>query len=232
MMSWVSLSPVMKITGTCASVLLRLRRLQISKPSMLGITASMRMTSGVILATIASACLPSSATRTVMPASSSASVSMRSVSGESSTTSTMSPPSLGRMTAPLRLEDGKKPAEIERMDDLAQVGDDGGMLGRVFLDVVESGADAANMADFTEPEERIEVVRRQGIVGCRRRRDRRGAPRRGRCKGARCKGRWRAGCRFGCAERRCGWRLGVVPGGPFDVEQSTKFLHQLAQVER
>ena len=47
-MSWVSLSPVMKITGTWASILLCLSARQVSKPSMLGITASIRMTSGVI----------------------------------------------------------------------------------------------------------------------------------------------------------------------------------------
>ncbi len=112
-MSWVSLSPVMKITGTWASAVSRLMRRQVSKPSMLGMTASRRMTSGVIFSLMASACFPSSATSTVMPASSSASVSMRSVSGESSTTRTMPPPSLGGMVPPPRLEDGEETGEIE-----------------------------------------------------------------------------------------------------------------------
>src|ERR1700678_2681729 len=173
-MSWVSLSPVMKITGTWASVLLRLRRRQVSKPSMLGITASMRMMSGVILATIASACAPSSATRTVIPASSRASVSMRSVSGESSTTSTISPVSLGRMHPPLRLEDGEKPAQVECVDDPSQLRHGCGVVRGNGLDLVQRCADAAKMADLAELDQGIDGVKREAFDRCGRRWGRRG----------------------------------------------------------
>ncbi len=46
MMCSVSLSPVMKMTGTWASALFCFRRRQVSKPSVPGINASIRITSG------------------------------------------------------------------------------------------------------------------------------------------------------------------------------------------
>src|SRR5260370_11570779 len=162
-MSCVSVSPVMKMTGTWASVLLRLRRRVVSKPSMLGMTASIRMTSGVILPTIARACAPSSATSTVIPASSSASVSMRRVSGESSTTSTISPASLGRIRPPLRVEDSQQPAQIERIGDGTQFRHRGGAFRGGRLDLVERCADTAEVADLAEPDQRVDGVRGEAL---------------------------------------------------------------------
>ncbi len=86
----VSDSPVMKMTGTVATAGFALRRRQVSNPSMPGIMASSRMMSGVISSTRASAASPATATRTVAPERSIASVRKLSVSGESSTTRTMS----------------------------------------------------------------------------------------------------------------------------------------------
>src|ERR1700730_3698300 len=167
-MSWVSLSAVMKMTGTCASILLRLSERVVSKPSMLGITASIRMTSGVILATMASAWAPSRATSTVIPASSSASVSMRSVSGESSTTNTMSLASLGRMMVTLRLQHGQEPAQIERIHDDAQILHERPVLRRIGFDLGELGVDSADVADLTEVDERIDLAERRPRPGGRR----------------------------------------------------------------
>src|SRR5271155_217518 len=159
--SWVSLSPVMKITGTCASILLCLSARHASKPSMLGITASIRMTSGVILVTIASAWAPSRATSTVMPASSSASVSIRSVSGESSTTNTISAASLGRMVVTARLQDGQEPAQIERIDDDPQVLHEGAVPGGSGLDLGQLVVDRADMADLGQLDESIDLGERR-----------------------------------------------------------------------
>ena len=160
-MSWVSLRPVMKITGTCASILLCLSARHASKPSMLGITASIRMTSGVIFVTIASAWEPSSATSTVMPASSSASVSMRRVSGELSTTNTISLASLARMTATFRLQNRQEAAQIEGFDDHPQVLDERRVLRSAALDLGELGVDTADMTDLSEPDQRFDVAERR-----------------------------------------------------------------------
>src|SRR3984957_12861653 len=187
MMSWVSLSPVMKMTGTWVSILLRLSERVVSKPSMLGITASIRMTSGVILATMASAWAPSRATSTVIPASSSASVSMRSVSGESSTTNTMSLASLGRMMVTLRLQHGQEPAQIERIDDDAQVLHEGAVRGRIGLDLGQLVVDRADMADLAQMDERIDIARRRP----------RASQGRGRRRGRRRRHRRRVGLRAG-----------------------------------
>ncbi len=70
----VSVSPVMKITGRCASSLLRFMRRQVSKPFRPGITASMSTRSGVICSISRSALSPSVAMSTVKPARSSVSV--------------------------------------------------------------------------------------------------------------------------------------------------------------
>src|SRR5450631_2877768 len=193
-MSWVSLSPVMKMTGTCASILLRLSDRQVSKPSMLGISASIRMTSGVILATIASAWAPSRATSTVIPESSSASVSMRSVSGESSTTNTMSLASLGRMMATLRLQHGQELAQFERIDDDAQVLHERPVLRGIGFDLGQLGIDPADMADLAELDERFDLAERRAVAGLRR------------------DDGWRWRC------------VGGRAGRPLDVEQSMEFF--------
>ena len=78
----------MKILGTSAKAGFSLSRRHVSKPSMLGISASISTTSGVMFWLMVTAWVPSRATSTVMPASSRASLIMRMESIASSTTMT------------------------------------------------------------------------------------------------------------------------------------------------
>src|SRR5262245_11464392 len=157
MMCSVSLSPVMKMTGTCASARFCLSRRQVSKPSVPGMTASMRITSGVTFSTIERACSPSRATSTVMPASSMASVNMRSVFGESSTTSTRSRSFL-RMAAAHRLQCGEVALEIEGADECAQLRDKACIVGCGVLNLIEFLLDAPDVSDLAEADELVDVV--------------------------------------------------------------------------
>ena len=85
---------------------------------------------------------PSSATITVMPAPSSASVSSRSVSGESSTTSATSR-FLGSVIIRVqRLQGGHVLVEVEAIDQRAHLRDEVGMLGIFAADLVELELDA------------------------------------------------------------------------------------------
>ena len=120
----VSVSPVMNMIGTWASARFCFSLRQVAKPSVPGMSASMRMTSGTTFSTIESACSPSRATKTVIPASSSASVNNLSVSGESSTTSTMSRVSLLRMSATNLLQRGCVSREVESVHHAAHPADE------------------------------------------------------------------------------------------------------------
>src|SRR6516162_1171869 len=144
----VSARPVMKMTGTLLKPASRLMRRQVSKPSMPGITASSRMMSGVIWSMMRIAAAPSSATITVMPAPSSASVRSRSVSGESSTTSATSR-FLGSVIIGVQhLQGGHVLIEIEAVDQRAHLRNEVGMLGLVATDLVELDLDGADIADL------------------------------------------------------------------------------------
>src|SRR5262245_37860056 len=169
MMCSLSLSPVMKMTGTCASARFCLRRRQVSKPSAPGITASMRMTSGVTFSTMERACSPSRATRTVMPASSMASVSKRSVSGESSTTSTRSRSFL-RMVAACGLQCGEVALEIECVDEDAHLRNEAGVFGCRVLKLIQLLLDAPDVPDLAEADELADVIARRQpwLRGCGR----------------------------------------------------------------
>src|SRR3984957_18516121 len=153
MMCSLSERPVMKITGTWASALVCLRRRQVSNPSVPGITASIRITSGVTFSTIASASSPSRATSTVMPASSIASVSTPSVPGESSTTSTMLLHSFLRMAVTDRLQGRDIALEVERLHEAAQLCDEPGTAGRGFDDGVELLVNPPHVADLAEADQ-------------------------------------------------------------------------------
>src|SRR5882757_6063407 len=168
MMCPVSLNPVMKITGTWANALFCLSRRQVSKPSVPGINASMRMTSGTTRSMMDSACSPSRATSTVMPASSIASVSMRNVSGESSTTRTMSRDSFLRMAAAgpaiaYRLERGGVAFEIECIHDAAHLCHEAVAGGRAGFDLGELFEDLSHVPDLAEADQLVDVgARRDG----------------------------------------------------------------------
>src|SRR5579883_129934 len=166
-MMWsVSESPVMKMIGTWASALFCLRRRHVSKPSVPGITASIRITSGVTFSTIASASSPSRATSTVMPASSIASVRTPSVPGESSTTSTMLMHSFLGMAVPYSLQGRDIPLEVECLHVAAQLGDKTGAAGRRLDDGVELLVKAAHVADLAEADQLDDVGSRRNSAWC------------------------------------------------------------------
>src|SRR5260221_7081422 len=204
-MSSVSLSPVMKITGTWLNTLSRFSRRQISKPSIPGIKASMRMTSGVMRSVKDSACSPSSATSTVMPASSIASVSIRSVFGESSTTKTMLRAWWLAMAIPERLQDGDTALEIEVIGQHPHVSHKILMRG-IALDRVQLFLDAAHIADLNEPDQLFDFAGRRDRLRLQQ-------------------GRGDAVA----VEARGG---ACVVMDPFDVEQRMNFGEQLAKIER
>src|SRR5262245_33719892 len=162
----LSLSPVMKMTGRCASARFCFNRRQVSKPSVPGMTASMRITSGVTLSTMERACSPSRATSTVMPASSMASVSIRNVSGESSTTSTRSLSFL-RMVAASDLQCGEIALEIECVDEDAHLRNEAEVFGCSMLKVIQLLLDAPDVPDLAEANQLADVIaRRQSRLGC------------------------------------------------------------------
>src|ERR1700752_4967185 len=156
----VSARPVIKMIGTLASPASRLSRLQVSKPSMPGMTASSSTMSGVIWSTMRIAPAPSSATITVMPAPSSASVRSRSVSGESSTTSATSRFFASVIIAVQRLQGRDVLVEVEAVDQRAHLGDEIGMLGKIVTDLVELGLDALDVAELAESDQFLDMFDR------------------------------------------------------------------------
>src|SRR3984885_8700116 len=163
----VSASPVMKITGTLLRPASRLRRRQVSKPSMPGMTASSRMMSGVIWSTIRIAAAPSIATMTVMPAPSSASVSSRSVSGESSTTRATSRFLDSVVIAVQRFQGCHVLIEVEAVDQVAHLRDEFGMFGMVGAYFVELDLDRANVSHLSETDELFHVLQMRPRAGFR-----------------------------------------------------------------
>src|SRR5580704_13194286 len=147
----------MKMTGTWASCLLRLSRRQVSNPSAPGIRASRRMMSGSTRSTIDSACSPSRATSTVMPACSIASVSRLKVSGESSTTSTIWRVSFLRMAVTNSRQRGRVSAQVECIDDGADARDEVAAFRQSRLDLAQLVKDAADMSDLAEADQLVEV---------------------------------------------------------------------------
>src|SRR5258707_720961 len=163
----VSASPVMKMIGTFTRPASRLSRLQVSKPSMPGMTASSKTMSGVIWSTIRIAEAPSSATMTVIPAPSSASVSRRSVSGESSTTRATSR-FLGSMIIAVQgLERRHVLIEIEAVDQSAHLRDEIGMLRMIAADFVELDLDGADVTQLSEADQFLDMLERGPRAGVR-----------------------------------------------------------------
>src|ERR1700737_3702605 len=154
----VSASPVMKITGTLLKPASRLRRRQVSKPSMPAITAASRRMSGVIWSTIRIAAAPSSATMTVMPAPSSASVRSRSVSGESSTTSATSRFLDSVIIAVQRLQGCHVLIENEAVDQRAHLRDEVGMFWVIGSDFIELDLDRADVAHLPKADQFLHML--------------------------------------------------------------------------
>src|SRR3954452_5762953 len=163
----VSASPVMKMTGTLERPASRLSRRQVSKPSMPGIMASSRMMSGVIWSTMRMAAAPSSATMTVMPAVSSASVSRRRVSGESSTTSATSR-FLDSMVIGMQGFQGCHVlVEVEAIDQGTHLRYEVGVFGEVAADLIQLGLDRADIAELSKPDQFFDMPERRSRSGIR-----------------------------------------------------------------
>src|ERR1700735_1118531 len=157
----VSASPVMKITGTLLKPASRLRRRQVSKPSMPGITASSRMISGVIWSTMRIAAAPSMATITVMPAPSSASVRSRSVSGESSTTRAMSRFLASVIIAVQRLQGCHVLIEIEAVDQRPHLGNEIGVFGIVGSYLIQLDLNRTDVAQLPKTDQLLDMLHRR-----------------------------------------------------------------------
>src|SRR6202795_1945863 len=147
----------MKMTGTLLRPAARVRRRQVSKPSMPGMTASSRTISGVIWSTIRIAAAPSIATMTVIPAPSSASVRRRSVSGESSTTSATSRFLGSVIIAVQRLEGCHVLVKVETVDQGAHLRHEAGMLGVIGAYFIELDLDRSNIAQLPQTDEFLDM---------------------------------------------------------------------------
>src|SRR5258708_2204453 len=150
----------MKITGTLLRPASRLRRRQVSKPSMPGITASSKTMSGVICSTMRMAAAPSIATITVMPAPSSASVRSRSVSGESSTTSATSRLFESVIITVQRLQGCHVLIQIEAIDKRAHLRDEVGVFGMIRSYFIELDLDCPDVAHLSKADEFLHMLHR------------------------------------------------------------------------
>src|SRR5664280_1995560 len=163
----VSARPVMKMTGTLLKPASRLSRRQVSKPSMPGMTASSRMMSGVIWSTIRIAAAPSIATMTVMPAPSSASVSSRSVSGESSTTSAISR-FFGSVVIRMQGFQGCHVLiEVEAVDQRTHLRNEIGVFRVVGAYFIELNLDRPDVAHLPETDQFLDMLYRWSRAGIR-----------------------------------------------------------------
>src|SRR5512139_1202659 len=104
---------------------------------------------------------PSSATITVMPAPSSASVSSRSVSGESSTTSATSRFFGSVLIRMQRLQCGHILVQIEAVDQRSHLRDEIGMFGMLAAEFVQLQPDAFDVADLPETDQLLDVPHRR-----------------------------------------------------------------------
>src|SRR5258705_11353823 len=163
----VSASPVIKMIGTLTRPASRLSRLQVSKPSMPGMTASSSTMSGVIWSTIRIAEAPSSATMTVMPAPSSASVSSRKVSGESSTTRATSRFLDSVIIAVQGFQGRHVLVEIEAVDQHAHLRNKIGVFGVIVADFIQLDLDRADVAQLSEPDQFFDMLDRRPRAGLR-----------------------------------------------------------------
>src|SRR5258708_5516110 len=157
----------MKITGTLLNPASRLRRRQVSNPSMPGITASSKTISGVICSTMRMAAAPSIATITVMPAPSSASVSSRHVSGESSTTRATSRFRESVVIAVQRFQGCHVLIQVEAVDQRTHLGDEVDMLGVFRADFVELDLDRPDVAHLSEADQFLDMLHRGARSGVR-----------------------------------------------------------------
>src|SRR6202035_2002129 len=107
------------------------------------------------------AAAPSMATMTVMPALSSASVSRRSVSGESSTTSTTSRFLGSVIIAVQRLQGGHVLIKVETINQRVHLRHELGMLGVVGSYFIEFDLDCPNLAQLAKADQFLDMLQRR-----------------------------------------------------------------------
>src|SRR5436190_8070885 len=151
----------MKMIGTWSRPASRFSRLQVSKPSRPGMTASSSTMSGVIWSTIRIAAAPSSATMTVMPAPSSASVSSRRVSGESSTMRATSRFLVSVIIAVQCFQGRHVLIEIEAVDQGTHLRHEVGMFRIIVADLVQLDLDRADVAELPEADQLLDIFHRR-----------------------------------------------------------------------
>src|ERR1700752_3226472 len=100
---------------------------------------------------------PSRATITVMPASSSASVRSRNVSGESSTTSATSRFLASVIIAVQRLQGRHVLIEIKAVDQRAHRGNEVGMFGEFTANFVELDMNCLHISELSEPDQLLDM---------------------------------------------------------------------------
>ncbi len=172
-----------------------------------GMTASSRMISGVIRSTTLSAASPDVAISTESRIASSASVRKPSVSGRSSTSSTMSrgwalhswPVSSRSCSA----GDPQIAVEIESLDMGARRLRRNAGCPPMPCKIGELGLDAADIADLAEPDQFLRHGRRPGFLNARL-----------------------------CAVARPLGRCGRIAPDPFEVQMGGELVVQLADIER
>src|SRR5690349_6134934 len=106
------------------------------------------------------AAAPSSATITVMPAPSRASVSSRSVSGESSTTSATSRFLASLLMGVQRFQGCHILIQLEAVDQRAHLGDEAGLFGMLVADLVELELDRPDIADLPQCHQLFDILQR------------------------------------------------------------------------
>src|SRR5436309_12478914 len=104
---------------------------------------------------------------TVMPAPSSASVSSRSVSGESSTTSATSRFLGSMIIAVQNFQRGHVLIEIEAIHQRAHLRDEVGVLGMIVVDFVELDLDGADVTHLSETDQFLDMLDRRPRAGLR-----------------------------------------------------------------
>src|SRR5688572_21923035 len=102
---------------------------------------------------------------TVMPAPSSASVSSRRVSGESSTTRATARFFCSMIIAVQRLQGCNISIEIEAVDQLTHLRDEIGMFRMIVADLVELDLDGADVTQLPESNEFLDVLHRWPRTG-------------------------------------------------------------------
>src|SRR5436305_10134472 len=113
------------------------------------------------------AAAPSSATMTVMPAVSNATVSRRRVSGESSTTSATSRLLKSMVMGVQGFQGGHVLIEVESIDQGTHLQHEVGVFGVFAADLIQLDLDRADIAELSQPDQLLDMPGRRSRPGVR-----------------------------------------------------------------